>query len=122
MIKYNCNIGGEKNMNSTIFIIFAVFIIVFISIIVIAINVALKKEKQIYQEGIEVDSVVNKVEHYYYDHDLRYRCYVKYIGDDNLEHNALLNVRSNLPIGRKVRIKFLPGKYDEAVFVSQEID
>lgn len=104
-------------------ILIVVFVIVIIAVIVIAINVAMKKEKQIYQEGIEVDSVVSRSESYFdRDHDMRYRCFVKYVGDDNLEHEAILNVHTNLPVGRKVKIRFLPGKYDEAVFVSQELE
>ena len=50
-----------------------------------------------------------------------YRCYVKYFGDDNLEHEATLNANLNAPIGRKIRIKYMPGKYDYVVFVSQEL-
>ena len=103
-------------------ILLVVFIIIIIAIIAIAINAAIKKEKQVYQEGIEVDSVVTRSESYFEtDHDLRYRSFVKYVGDDNLEHEAILNVRTNLPIGRKIIIRFLPGKYDEVVFISQEI-
>lgn len=104
-------------------ILLVVFIIVIIAVIAIAISAAIKKEKQIYQEGIEVDSVVSRSESYFNrDHDVRYRSFVKYVGNDNLEHEAILNVRTDLPVGRKVRIKYLPGKYDEAVFVSQEIE
>lgn len=107
-------------MNMTLFLtIFGIVAIMFIFIIVIAI----KKEKQIYQNGIETNGVVDKVEQYYdRNHNSRYRCYIKYIGDDNLEHLGLLNVRTNLPYGRKVKIKYVSGKYNEVVFVSQEIE
>lgn len=98
-------------------------IIVFLTIVITAIKIAIKKEKNIYTNGIEVDSVVVKCEHYFdRDHDSRYRCYVKYVGNDGSDHEGLLNVRTTLPIGRKVRVKYLPEKYDEVVFVSQEIE
>ncbi len=100
-----------------------IIIISVLTIVITAIKIASKKEQNIYNIGIEVDSVVAKCEHYFdRDHDSRYRCYVKYIGNDNIEHEGLLNVRTNLPIGRKVRVKYLPEKYEEVVFVSQEID
>lgn len=104
-------------------ILLVVFAILIIVVIAIAINVAMKKEKQIYQEGTEVDSVVTRSESYFDSkHNVRYRSFVKYVDDNNLEHEAILNVRTDLPIGRKVRIRFLPGKYDQVVFVSQEIE
>ncbi len=100
------------------------FMIAFLVLAGILIRIAYKKEKGIYENGIEVDSVVSRVDYrlngnrgsgrYYY-------CYVTFTGNDGLEHEALLNVASNLPIGRKVRIKYLPPKYDQAVFISQEL-
>lgn len=104
------------NIFIIVWLLFAVF---FIAIVAIAV----KKEKNIYANGIETDSVVVRVEHYFNrDHDSRYRCYVRYIGDDFLDHEGLLNVRTDLPVGRKVRIKYLSGKYDSVVFISQEIE
>ena len=98
-------------------------IIVFLAIVITAIKIASKREKDIYDSGIEVDSVVANCEQYFdRDHDSRHRCYVRYVGNDRVEHEGLLNVRTTLPIGRKVRVKYLPGKYDEVVFVSQEIE
>lgn len=108
---------------TTIILVSILIIIVFLAIVITAIKIATKKEQNIYNIGIEVDSVVSKCEHYFNrDHDSRYRCYVEYIGNDNLEHEGLLNLRTNLPIGRKVRVKYLPGKYEEVVFVSQDIE
>lgn len=108
------------------------FIVGFLILTGILIRYATKKEKQIYEEGIEVDSVVSRIEsrmrshhgtghtyHCYVTHT--YYCYVTFTGNDGNEHEALLNLRSNLPIGRKVKIKYLPPKYDQAVFISQEL-
>lgn len=107
-------------MNVTLFITIFVFLLI---VSIVFITYAVKKEKEIYKNGIEADSVVVKVEqHKDNDHITRYHCYVKYLGDDNMEHEALLNVSLDVPIGRKVKIKFLSGKYDHVVFVSQEIE
>ena len=104
-------------MNAFIILWFLIAI-VFAAIVIVAI----KKEKAVYANGIEAESVVVKVDHYFNsDHKSRYRCYVRYVGDDFKEHEGLLNVRTDLPLGRKVIIKYLPGKYDSVVFVSQEI-
>lgn len=109
-------------MGSNIALIMVSIMIVFVIFVVILIKIAMKREKEIYDNGIEVESLVSKVERYLdSDGDTRYRCYVKYRGDDCLEHEGLLNVRTNLPIGRKVQIKYLPNKYDTVVFVSQEL-
>lgn len=100
-----------------------VLIIVSIAIIlfmIIIINIALKREKEIEVKGIETDAIVSKVE---YDVEYqRYTAYVKYIGDDEKEHEAIINVATNFPYGRKIRIKFLPGKYSYVIFVSQQLD
>lgn len=69
---------------TTIIIISVLIIIVFLSIVITAIKIASKKEQNIYTNGIEIDSLVDKCEHYFdRDHDSRYRCYVKYKGNDN---------------------------------------
>lgn len=105
-------------------IIILLIVLVFISIICTVIYMAIKHEKKIYNEGIEANSVVSKIERNYdtNNHRYYYLAYVKYIGDDNIEHEALLNVKTNFPYGRKIKIKYLPPKYDYAVFVSQELD
>lgn len=97
-----------------------VIIIVFITIIIIAVKIASKREQNIYVNGLEAKSVVIRcVQEHNDDGNPRYRSYVKYIGNDGAEHEALLNVQTNLPVGRVVHVKYLPGKYDEVVFVSQ---
>lgn len=110
-------------MNKYIIIIVALIVIVFLSILFALIKYAIKKEQQIYTDGIETTSVVYKIEEYLnQDCRKRHRCYVRYHGNDGKEHIGLLNLRSNLPLGRKVHIRYLPDKYDTVVFVSQEIE
>lgn len=108
---------------TNILIIACLVVFVFIAIVITAVKLALKRESRIYTEGIETDSIVSKSEHYFdRDHDSRYRCYVTYTGDDGFKHEGLLNLRSDLPVGRKVRIRYTPGKYDYVVFVSQDLN
>lgn len=90
--------------------------------VVFAVRAAARREKEIYENGYEVDAVVFKVETSY-DHDSHRRSYypyVKYIGDDGHEHEARVNVCTNFPYGRRMRVKYLPSRYDYVVFVSQE--
>lgn len=97
-------------------------LIVFLTVIITAVMIAGEKEKNIYENGLEVESIVVRCEHYFTsDHDSRYHCYVKYEGNDGLYHEGLLNVRTDLPVGRKIRIRYLPEKYNEVVFVSQKL-
>lgn len=111
----------EANVPVILMIGFAVSFLILAGILI---KYALKKEKAIYQNGIETDSVVSRVDYRLTGNrgsGRHYYCYVTFTGDDGLEHEALLNLASNLPIGRKVRIKYLPPKYDQAVFISQEL-
>lgn len=98
------------------------FIIIFLLLSILVIRMAIKKEQNIYENGLEVWGEVSRCEHSL-DHDLdsRYHSYIKYIGNDALEHEGLLNVRTNLPIGRKIKVKYIPQKYEEVVFVCQEL-
>lgn len=98
-------------------------VVVFGALAAVLITAAVKRENNMRTNGIETDSVVVDGEMYYdSDNRSRYNCYVKFVGDDNEEHIARLNVASDLPIDRKVRIKYLPGKYDYVAFVSQELE
>ena len=99
-------------------VVVAAFAIVFFTIL----RIAIKREQAIYNDGLQADSIVSRHERYSNgDGKIRFRCYVKYTGNDGREHEGLLNVRSDLPIGRKVKIMYIPGNYDEVVFVSQEL-
>lgn len=94
-------------------------------IIISLIHIQLKQERNIEEYGIEVDAVVTKVtDNYDTDtHISTYNTFVKFIGDDNNEHEAILiNVSNSFPYGRKMKIKFLPGKYKHCLFISQQID
>mgnify|MGYP004557736477 CR=1 FL=1 len=86
---------------------------------------SLKVEQNIEQNGIEVDAVVTRVIDTY-DRDIhlrRYKTFVKFVGDDNKEHEGrLINVSMSFPYGRKMRVRFLPGEYDCCLFMSQQID
>lgn len=96
----------------------ALFVIILVILLVIATN----RDKKIMNEGIEAHSIVCRVEKKWKDGRSYYNAYVKYIGDDNLEHEALLSAKINFPYGRKIKIKYLPPKYDYAVFLSQELE
>ena len=99
-------------------IAFAVFAVVIIIVAIIACKAAMRKNAEIQQNGIGVDSVVVSNERYK-DY---YRTVVRFTGDDGQEHDCVLSYRGGMPIGRKVKIQYIPGKYDNVLFVSQEID
>lgn len=103
-------------------ILMLLFFIVFFALAFTLIRFATKKEDEVYSKGIEVDSTVSRSESYLQYGNHKYRTFVKFIGDDDVEHEGRINVATNLPAGRKVRIRYLPGQYDEVVFVSQELD
>lgn len=107
----------------TILVILTMFVLAIIIFIII--HIRRKQEKNIEEHGIEVDAVVTKViENYDPDIPKRtYNTFVKFIGDDNNEHEAILiNVSSSFPYGGKIKIKFLPGKYKHCLFISQQIN
>lgn len=108
---------------ATTIIIGILIIAAFIGIVTTATKIASRKESAINTSGIETDSVVVKCDHYFNrDQDSRYRCYVQYLGNDGVEHEGLLNIQTNLPVGRKVRIRYIPRQYDSVVFISQELN
>lgn len=81
---------------------------------------ALLHEKEIQEDGLVADAIVVRCESTLSDGRRRYSPYVRYVAGGE-EHEAALNLRSNLPIGRKLKIKYVPGKWDYVVFVSQEL-
>lgn len=108
-------------MRNILWLCFAITL-AFFSIIAVAITLAAKSEKKIYNEGTEIEGiVVRNTHHFSNDFHSRYTCYVRYIGDDGSAHDGALNILADLPIGRKVVIRYLPGKYDTIVFVSQSL-
>lgn len=95
-------------------------VLVFSGILVVAVTFAYKHEKRVYDEGFETEGVVvRNVHHFSADHSSRYTCYVQYRGCDGCDHESALNISTDLPVGRKVVIKYLPGKCENIVFVSQ---
>lgn len=96
---------------------------VFAGILIVAVTFASKIEKRVYAEGVEVEGVVvRNVYHFSADHASRYTCYVRYRGNDGNDHEGALNISTDLPIGRKVKVKYLPEKYENVVFVSQVVE
>lgn len=81
---------------------------------------ALRQEKELQENGIVADAVVVRCESRLDDGRRRYSPYVRYVAGGE-EHEAALNLRSNLPIGRKLKIKYVPGKWDYVALVSQEL-
>lgn len=86
----------------------------------VLIRKALLRERELQEEGIVADAVVVRCESHLSDGRTRYTPYVRYVAGGE-EHEAALNLRSNLPIGRKLKIKYVPGKWDYVAFVSQEL-
>ena len=85
----------------------------------------LKRAQDFEQNGIVIDATVTKVTSTY-DKDIRQRryiTYVKFIGNDNNEHESrLLNVpvlSSDFQTGEKLKVSFLPGEYDLCFFISK---
>lgn len=103
---------------------FIILTAIFLAIVIPLIIVTLKREKEIYENGLEADGVVSRVESRMarIRNGLEYFPYIRYVGDDGQEHEGLLNVSVQFKIGRKMRIKYLPGRYDEVRFISQEFD
>lgn len=108
-------------MNTIIPLLIILFSAVFLGLVFILVRIAMKRENKVYEQGIEVDSVVSRIKPHLSDGKRRYSCYVRFFDENGMECEALLNVRSNLPIGRSVRIRYLPENPKEAVFISQEL-
>lgn len=89
-------------------------------VMAVLIRKALLRERELQEDGLVADAVVVRCESHLSDGHRRYSPYVKYVAGGE-EHEAALNLRSNLPIGRKLKIKYVPGKWDYVAFVSQEL-
>ena len=96
---------------------FAVIIaILFIIIMIYAIH----REIKIRKSGIEVDAVVTKTAKMHNEQRVGhydYTPYVEYVGDDNQKHEARLNCNSYFSKGTKLKVKYLPGKYNYVVLI-----
>lgn len=83
---------------------------------------AIRREKKIYKYGIEVEAVVTNVVRWKtYEKTakcrIEYTTSVEYVGDDNQKHEALLNCRAHFSKGTKLKVKYLPGKYNYVVLI-----
>lgn len=107
-------------MLSTIFIIIIIFI--FALLLFLLISDSYNKEVNIYNNGIETNSIVIRVEPNGISGDRHYHSFVEYMDENGEKHEGMLNVRSNFPIGRKIKIKYISGKFKNVVFVSQDLD
>lgn len=86
------------------------------------VRIAAGKEKAIYENGLEVDAVISHIESSWHDGHKYFNAYATYMDENGTAHEAALNIRTEFPIGRKLRIKYMPDNYGYAVFVSQELN
>lgn len=103
------------------FIIFGVLAVAIITVAIIAARKAMNELNDIRQNGICVDSVVCSCEEYTRDHKTRYRTKVRFTGPNGETEERELDYVGGMPVGRKVRIQYIPGKYQRVVFISQQI-
>ncbi len=99
-------------------IIVSILAVIIVTVAIIAYKAAMRQNAEIQQNGICVDSVVVSNTR----KDDYYRTVVRFTGDDGQEHDCALSYRGGMPIGRKVRIQYIPGKYNNVLFVSQEVE
>ena len=81
---------------------------------------ALRLERDLQENGIVADAVVVRCESRRSDGRIRYSPYVRYVAGGK-EHEAAINVACNFPIGRKVKIQYIPSKWNYVAFVSQDL-
>ena len=103
------------------FVIFGVLAVAIITVAIIAARKAINELKDIRQNGICVDSVVCSCEEYTHDHRTCYRNKVRFTGPNGEIEERELEYVGEMPVGRKVRIQYIPGKYKRVVFISQQI-
>ncbi len=77
--------------------------------------------KKIEKEGIKTMATVIRCES---DHRVEHRIttgayiiYVKFIGDDNKEHETCCRNTKHISVGTRVEIKFLPKKYKHIILI-----
>lgn len=116
-----------NSMNDEMIVAMLMFLFAggFAIILGILIGKAVKKEQNIHENGIETDGIVVDCKSYLANGKTvsvtRHTTIVEFTGNDGKRHQCKLNYSGKMPVGRKMRIKYLPGKYDYIVFVSQEI-
>ena len=107
-------------MDGSNIVLYWVIIMAIFSLIMIIFGI--RREIKIRKHGIEVEAVATKVVSDRITDGPRrgrfdYTPYVKYIGDDNQEHEAWLNCNVSFSVGEKLDVKYLPGKYDYVVLI-----
>ncbi len=107
-------------MDGSNIVLFWVIIMAIFSII--GIIYAIRREKKIYKYGIEVEAVVTSVFKWKITEGTRkgrieYNTSVEYVGDDNQKHEATLNCNAHFSKGTKLKVKYLPGKYNYVVLI-----
>lgn len=100
-------------------IIIFVTAVIFLIVIGIICKHQIDETNKILAEGTETEAVVSKTDHTNTQNGRHYSSYAKFIGDDKIEYETLLSVGGELRIGEKIKIKYLPGKYDYAMFVQR---
>lgn len=83
---------------------------------------ALSRDKQIREDGLYAIGVVVRCETKKHNGTTRHTPYISYIGNDCQEHICTLSCSCNMPIGRRVKIQYLPGQYDYALFIEQDLN
>ena len=89
---------------------------------VIMIIYSVHRELKIMKSGIEVEAVVTSVSYLKITEGARkgrrdYFTNVEYVGDDNEKHEATLNCNAHFSKGTKLKVKYLPGKYNHVVLI-----
>ena len=85
------------------------------------IKACLSKHKN---KGVKTEATVVRNSWRYNSGPREYICYVEYLDEDNQKHEAELDavlVRP-IPVGRIIKIKYIPPEYKKVVFLSREVN
>lgn len=94
--------------------------VVFLALVVGRILLLMRRAKKIEKEGVEVDAVISRIEHEMDPDDGDEYCiYVSYEDKMGVERESVAGNFSSAEykVGQKVRIKYIPGEYDEVRIV-----
>ena len=89
-------------------------------IMAIAAFIAVNREEKRFDNGITVSAVVTENTEY---HSMKRNTIttittVQYFGSDGLEHESKLWHSPGIAVGTEVKIRYIPGEYDEVLLVS----
>lgn len=102
----------------TIVILACSIIAVFIILVVLLVKWAMKRENEVRENGLIVEGVIVSSERVVDDGANKYKNKVEYLGNDGERHVAHLNFMGQMRVGMKIKIQYLPGLYDEALYIS----